>query len=59
MFKIKEYIITDTHIRYDKTDDFKKLKEEIQSAIDIKMKLGYPFGKDAEQCLIVYVIFKG
>ena len=49
---LKRYVIRDVCCE----DDFVLATQELKDADQVVMKLGYPHGKDAEECLIIYAL---
>ncbi len=50
---LRKYVIKD--IYYD--DAFKHAIEELRGANQVVMKLGYPDGKDTDECLVIYALY--
>lgn len=50
--RLKKYELLDTD------NISKELEEELQCAEQVIMKFGYPHGKDGDQYLIIYALFK-
>ncbi len=50
---LKTYIIKDSISPY----DWEEIVKELKFAKHAIMKLGYPNGTDAEQCLIIYALY--
>ena len=51
--KLKRYIVSDTINPY----EMNIINKELIDAENVVMKLGYPNGTAAEQCLLIYALY--